>query len=166
MNFFGAKKPARKPAQGGGGASASPAAAIGKIKEQIRIMEKAEAHLELRIKKLHASAVKKSKAKNKSGALLDLKRKKVLEKQLTNKSNQRFALEQNCFSLEVMASNVEAVKATKVANNAMASMTSAMYVFSPCYIFSPLCSHSPWRNLAFANAPSFACWLSHALAGI
>merc|ERR1712196_97490 len=29
-------------------------------------------------------------------------------------------------SLEVMASNVEAVKATKVANNAMASMTSAI----------------------------------------
>ena len=129
MNFFGAKKPARKAATGGGGASASPAAAIGKIKEQIRVMEKAEAHLELRIKKLHASAVKKSKAKNKSGALLDLKRKKVLEKQLTNKSNQRFALEQNCFSLEVMHGNVEAVKATKVANGAMASMTSAMYVF-------------------------------------
>ena len=153
MNFFGAKKPARKAnggGGGGGGASASPAAAIGKIKEQIRVMEKAEAHLELRIKKLHVSAVKKSKAKNKSGALLDLKRKKVLEKQLANKSNQRFALEQNCFSLEVMHNNVQTVQTTKVANSAMASMTSAMYVVVIvvvigvcCRLFVPFFSECP-----------------------
>ena len=138
MNFFGSRK---KPAAASAAASTStksPAAAIGKIKEQIRVMEKSEAHLELRIKKLHASAVKKSKAKNKSGALLDLKRKKVLEKQLANKSNQRFALEQNCFALEVMHGNVETVKATKVANAAMASMTKAVYVDPTHKIFNIL----------------------------
>ena len=124
MNFFGSRK--KTPAASAAKPKANPAEAIGKIKEQIRVMEKAEAHLALRIKKAHVAAVKKSKAKNKAGALLELKRKKLMEKQLAQKANQRFALEQNCFALEELHSNAQMVEATKVANSAMGAVAAGM----------------------------------------
>ncbi len=124
MNFFGSRK--KTPAAAAAKPKASPAQAIGNIKEQIRVMEKAEAHLALRIKKAHAAAVQKSKAKNKRGALLELKKKKLMEKQLAQKANQRFALEANCFALEEMHSNAQMIGATKAANAAMATIHNGM----------------------------------------
>ena len=127
MNFFGSRKKtpaASKPA------SNTPIEAIGKLKEQLRVMEKGGTHLEARIKKCHMDALKKSKAKNKRGAMLDLKRKKLLEKQLSQKQAQQFNLENQLFALENANSNKQMLDTMKQANGAMAGVMNSVYVFS------------------------------------
>jgi hypothetical protein len=94
--------------------------------EQLRVMEKGCAHLEARIKKCHMDAVKKSKAKNKRGAMLDLKRKKLLEKQLTQKQNQSFNLENQLFALENANSNKQMLDTMKVTNGAMGAVMNSV----------------------------------------
>jgi len=89
-------------------------------------MEKGCAHLEARIKKCHMDAVKKSKAKNKRGAMLDLKRKKLLEKQLTQKQNQSFNLENQLFALENANSNKQMLDTMKVTNGAMGAVMNSV----------------------------------------
>jgi charged multivesicular body protein 4 len=116
MNFFGSRKKttsASKPA------TKTPIEAIGAIKEQIRLMEKGSEHLEKRIKKCHMDALKKSKAKNKRGAMLDLKRKKLLEKQLSQKQAQQMNLETQLFALENAIQNKQNLDSMKHSTNAM-----------------------------------------------
>ena len=75
-------------------------AIIGKLKEQIRVMEKGETHLEQCIRKCHMDAVAKLKKKNKRGVMLGLKRKRLLEKLLEQKQAQELDLENQLFALE------------------------------------------------------------------
>ena len=91
-------------------------------------MEKGNAHLEARIKKCHMDALKKSKAKNKRGALLDLKRKKLLEKQLTQKQAQQFNIENQLFALENANSNKQMLDTMKEATGAMSTVMDSTYV--------------------------------------
>ena len=126
MNFFGSRK--KTPAAAAKPASNSPIEAIGKLKEQIRVMEKGGTHLEQRIRKCHMDAVAKSKKKNKRGAMLDLKRKKLLEKQLQQKQAQQFNLENQLFALENANSNKQMLDTMKVTNNAMSGVMNSVYV--------------------------------------
>jgi len=124
MNFFGSRK--KTPAAAAKPASNSPIEAIGKLKEQIRVMEKGGTHLEQRIRKCHMDAVAKSKKKNKRGAMLDLKRKKLLEKQLQQKQAQQFNLENQLFALENANSNKQMLDTMKVTNNAMSGVMNSV----------------------------------------
>jgi len=126
MNFFGNRR--KKTRAAASKTSKSPLEAIGKIKEHLRVMEKGNAHLEARIKKCHMDALKKSKAKNKRGALLDLKRKKLLEKQLTQKQAQQFNIENQLFALENANSNKQMLDTMKEATGAMSTVMDSTYV--------------------------------------
>ncbi len=161
MNFFGSRK---KTPAATKKASNSPVEAIGKIKEHLRVMEKGTAHLEARIKKCHMDALKKSKAKNKRGALLDLKRKKLLEKQLTQKQAQSFNLENQLFALENANSNKQMLDTMKVATGAMSGVMNSVYVQSS------LCFYN--NSLFLAVVPllfdtnKFCCYQSRNMTGM
>ena len=93
------KKAKEKPA------TKTPIEVIGTLKEQIKVMEKGSEHLEKRIKKCHMDVLKKIKDKNKKGAMLYLTRKKLLEKQLSQKQAQQMNLETQLFALEKAIKN-------------------------------------------------------------
>ena len=103
--------------------SKTPVEAMAAIKEQLRIMELSENVLEKKIKKVQKEAYLKTKQKDKKGAIRLLKRKKMLEKQLELKCNQRLSLEQQSYALQDLSMSAETVKATKVAHTAMKDLT-------------------------------------------
>ena len=101
----------------------TPIEAMVAIKEQLRVMEISENVLEKKIKQVQKQAYLKTKQKDKKGAIRLLKRKKMLEKQLELKSNQRLSLEQQSYALQDLSMSAETVKATKVAHTAMKDIT-------------------------------------------
>jgi hypothetical protein len=111
--FFGSKKD-KQPAQ-----AAAPAAnqtaglpdAIQKNKTAIETLEKREKLLEKRIADEEADAKARVANNDKRGALMSLKRKKMLETELETLMNSRMTLEQQINSLEAAQMNQIAVAA-------------------------------------------------------
>lgn len=93
--------------------------AITKNKKTATMLEKKIALLEQKKNKQIADARKWSKAGNKKKAILCLKRKKMIEKQIDNYSNTIFTLEQQGFLLEGAQTNANVVDAMKVAKDTM-----------------------------------------------
>eukprot|EP01006_Ploeotia_vitrea_P034546 TRINITY_DN65761_c7_g1_i4.p1 TRINITY_DN65761_c7_g1~~TRINITY_DN65761_c7_g1_i4.p1 ORF type:complete len:200 (+),score=129.43 TRINITY_DN65761_c7_g1_i4:325-924(+) len=79
-------------------------------------MEKREKHLQGQIDAALAEARKRSKAKDKSGALYNLRRKKLLQSKLDQISGKKLNLETQIFALEDAASNKEYLGAMKQSN--------------------------------------------------
>jgi len=113
-SLFGSSKPEQKKA---------PKANINKSIQNIRAaeetLEKRGNHLEKQIEKLVQSAKAKMKKKNKKGALFDIKRKKMLEKELVGIENKKLTLATQTLALENAQMNENVFTAISDANNAI-----------------------------------------------
>jgi len=104
-SLFGSSKPAKKK---------TPKANINSSLQNIRstqeTLDKREAHLEKQIAKLLQSAKAKLQMKNKKGAMYDMKRKKMLDKELTGIQNKKLTLETQVLALENAQMNQKVFK--------------------------------------------------------
>lgn len=91
MNLFGKKKAAPK---------MTVNQSIGQMKETVNAIDKRREYLEKQAKQCQANAIAKNKVGDKQGAMFELKRKKLLEKQTATLWAQRCNLEQTVMSIE------------------------------------------------------------------
>jgi len=110
--FFGKKKDECRPSE------VNVQDTIMKTKETISTLEKRQQHLELRIDADQQEARARAKVNDRRGALLALKRKQMLEKELANLANARITLEQQTLSLESARTQQVAVLALQGTVNA------------------------------------------------
>jgi charged multivesicular body protein 4 len=108
--FFGSKKD-KQPAASQPSPNAILPDAIQKNKTAIETLEKRQMLLEKRINDEEADAKARVAANDKRGALMSLKRKKMLETELETLMNSRMTLEQQINSLEAAQMNQIAVAA-------------------------------------------------------
>jgi len=104
MNLFGKKKQAPAP---------KLADSIRSLREASDNLQKREDYLQLQMQAALAEAKKKSKAKDKRGALFQLKRKKMYEKQLDQIYGKKTNIEMQIMALESAASNKEVLGAMR-----------------------------------------------------
>ncbi|CEM13722.1 unnamed protein product [Vitrella brassicaformis CCMP3155] len=120
--FFGAKKEENK----------APAVdlptAIKSNKEAIATLEKRQQHLEKRIQAQEDEARAKTRAKDKRGALLALKRKKLFNQELDQLNNARLTLEQQIMTLESAQTQTVAVEALQTGVNAQKIMNQRLNI--------------------------------------
>jgi hypothetical protein len=113
--FFGSKKSSEKSSSPAAQTPTDPNAglpeAIQKNKAAIETLDKRQKLLEKRISDEEEDAKKRVAAGDKRGALMSLKRKKMLETELENLMNSRMTLEQQINSLESAQMNQIAVAA-------------------------------------------------------
>jgi len=109
MNLFGKKKP-----QG-----PNLIQSIQQLREAMETLEKRESHLHKQMAIALAEAKKKSKAKDKRGALFQLKRKKMFEKQIDQIYGKKANIEQQIVTLENAQGNTEVLKAMRVGADAL-----------------------------------------------
>lgn len=114
MNFFGKKK--SSPASSGGGGApkgGNPQAALTNMKTRIAAVEKRIEFLE---KKAHAALVEAKRlsgARNKTGAMTALKRKKMHEKEIAKLRTAVFNLESQAMAIEGASTNIDIVEAMR-----------------------------------------------------
>lgn len=127
MNLFGTSKrkaqaaPARTQT-----AASSTVDSIQRLNEALENLEKRENHVQKKVDKEQADAKRMVKAKNKKGAMMALKRKKMYEDQLTKMyntrvtiENQKMALENANFNKELMNAMAQGAQALQSVNNDM-----------------------------------------------
>jgi len=110
MNLFGKKKQAPAPKLGD---------SIQTLREAQANLEKREEHLQKLMNQALVEAKKKSKAKDKRGALFQLKRKKMYEKQLDQIFAKKTNIEMQVMALENAANNKEVLSAMRVGASAL-----------------------------------------------
>jgi len=110
MNLFGKKKKANGP---------TLAESIQQLREAMEILEKREIHLNKQMNTALAEAKKKSKAKDKRGALFHLKRKKMYEKQVDQIYGKKTNIEMQIMTLEAAAGNTEVLSAMRKGADAL-----------------------------------------------
>lgn len=110
MNLFGKKKAAPAP---------DLPKSIAKIRDAKENLEKRQKHLELQIEKCHANAKAKMRAKDKRGATYELKKKKMLEKQLEQNYGKQMNLETQIQALEGAANDRETLAAMRTGADAL-----------------------------------------------
>eukprot|EP00467_Chlorarachnion_reptans_P010010 CAMPEP_0114514362 /NCGR_PEP_ID=MMETSP0109-20121206/16112_1 /TAXON_ID=29199 /ORGANISM="Chlorarachnion reptans, Strain CCCM449" /LENGTH=231 /DNA_ID=CAMNT_0001694395 /DNA_START=79 /DNA_END=774 /DNA_ORIENTATION=+ len=110
MNLFGRAKKAPKP---------KISERINELKEAQEMLDKQEKHLEKKMKDAQREALKKSRAKNKRGAIFELKRKKMFEKRLNQLYGQRENVERLINAMEVVAFNKETIETMKKGKEAL-----------------------------------------------
>jgi len=109
MNLFGKKKKA--------GPTLSES--IQQLREAMEILEKREVHLNKQMATALSEAKKKSKAKDKRGALFHLKRKKMYEKQVDQIYGKKTNIELQIMTLEAAAGNTEVLSAMRKGADAL-----------------------------------------------
>eukprot|EP01038_Epipyxis_sp_PR26KG_P007812 gene7812-10610_t len=92
---------------------------INMLKQNLSLLEKREEHLAKKVETALAEAKQKSLKKDKNGALFALKRKKMLEAEITKLQGTRITLDSQILSLENASINIETFKAFKAGNNEM-----------------------------------------------
>eukprot|EP00736_Rhodelphis_marinus_P005968 Rmarinus@m.16459 len=112
MNLFGKAKKTQ---------AQNPGETIAKMKETLNTMEKRSNHLNKRIDQERLTAKQMLAKKQKPRAMLALKKKKMLETQQQNVSNQVYKLESMIHRLEEMHSNIGVFQAMQQGNQAMKS---------------------------------------------
>lgn len=125
FNLFG--RP-RNPPKGGAPKATqakqqSAAEAIQELSKVISMMEKRDEHLQKQIAKCVAGAQEKMKKKDKKGALLFLKKKKNIEKQIDVIMGTMMTMEQQKMALESAATSAMAVDAISSARRAISANT-------------------------------------------
>lgn len=118
MNIFGKKKVA-KPA---GQSAADTAKVITELRGKLEMLEKRENHVQRKIDAQIADARARSARKDKRGALMALKRKKLYEKEIQKYNGARLTLEQQIITLEGAAVNKETFNALRSGARAMESI--------------------------------------------
>jgi len=111
MNLFGGGK--KKPK------GPTLAESIQQLREANDILEKREAHLSKQMATALTEARKKSKAKDKRGALFHLKRKKLYEKQIEQIYGKKTNIEIQIMTLEAAAGNTEVLSAMRKGADAL-----------------------------------------------
>jgi charged multivesicular body protein 4 len=102
--------------------------AVIKNKQLLINLEKREAHLNKQIAVQMALARKKNAAKDKKGALFCLKKKKMLEGEITKIQGSRLTIEQQILSLEGATTNSVIVQGMSDANTALHKLNDATNV--------------------------------------
>ena len=132
MNLFGSRSSNPKPAAA---APATTAQSIMKIKETITTLEKREEHLEKKIQLQLAEARQKSAAQDKRGALFCLKRKKMMEAEVSRIQGAQMTLETQIDAMSTQQTNIEVVDALKISKANLKRMQQAVYVhLPPCVV--------------------------------
>mmetsp|Transcript_3870 Transcript_3870/g.4460 ORF Transcript_3870/g.4460 Transcript_3870/m.4460 type:complete len:236 (-) Transcript_3870:1007-1714(-) len=93
-------------------------ATVQSIKQSVTRLEKRRDHLNKKIALEVTSAKEKAKAKNKKGALLHIKKKKIYEKEVQKLEGQIFTLEQQAITIESGSVNVDVINAMRKGANA------------------------------------------------
>ena len=101
---------------------------IGQNKNTINLLNKKIIHSEKRVNDEIQHAKRCLQLKNKSKALIHLKRKKMLQKQIDNLHGQIMNLEQQCISLEGLTINQQVVNTMKNTSNTMKQINRDMDV--------------------------------------
>jgi len=110
MNLFGKKKAAPAPRLND---------SIQQLREAMTGLDKREKHLEKQREVTILEAKKKAKAKDKRGALFQLKRKKLLEKQIDQIYGKKTNLEMQIMALENVSTNKDVFSAMKLGKDAL-----------------------------------------------
>uniref|UniRef100_A0A7S3D4N0 Uncharacterized protein n=1 Tax=Palpitomonas bilix TaxID=652834 RepID=A0A7S3D4N0_9EUKA len=110
MNLFGKKKKQAAP---------NATDAVQKLKDTQELLEKREAHLEQKINEELLKAKKLSKMKNKRGALMALKRKKMMEAQVDKLGATKMNLETQISALQNASMDMEVIQAMRSGASAM-----------------------------------------------
>jgi charged multivesicular body protein 4 len=109
MNLFGKPKPK----------GPKITDSISQLREAMDTLEKREAHLQKQADEALAKAKLKSKKGDKKGALFELKRKKMFEKQIEGMFGKRVNLETQIMALQSAAANQDVLKAMKTGRDAI-----------------------------------------------
>lgn len=112
LSLFGKKKSKESKAP-------SMQQSVGEMRGAAELLDKRNAHIEKQMAACLAKAKLKSKNKDKKGALFELKRKKLFEKQIEQNDNKKMALETQIMALESAASNQVIFQAMQSGKNAM-----------------------------------------------
>jgi len=110
MNLFGKKKAAPAPRLSD---------SIQKLREANLTLEKREKHLQKLMDQALSEARKRSKAKDKRGAIFQLKRKKMFEKQIDQIYGKKHNIEMQIMALESAAPNREILQVMKSGKDAL-----------------------------------------------
>lgn len=119
MRLFGRKK--EEPAGPTAGGNVKLTDAIMANREAVATLEKRQALIEKKIADQLEEAKARARAKDKNGGILALKKKKMLENELTTLQNSRMTLEQQILSLE--SSQTQAIAVTALATGVQAQKT-------------------------------------------
>jgi len=119
MNLFGRKKK-QEPS------SFDPSPTMIRIRSTMDTLEKREAFLQKKIELTQAEAKKKLQAKDKKGAMLCLKRKKMYEGEITKIQGARITMEQQVLSLENHSITMETVRTMQQGAQTMKTMRGKM----------------------------------------
>lgn len=122
MNLFGGKKRASPRPQ------ASTQQSIQGLNEALENLEKREKHITKLVEKEQAEAKKKIQAKNKPGAMMCLKRKKMYEGQLEKINGTRMTIENQKMALENANFNQEVMKAMSQGASALQNVNEGMTI--------------------------------------
>jgi len=101
---------------------------IQKLREALDTLDKREKHLEKQVQGAITEAKRKSKANDKRGALFQIKRKKLFEKQIDSIYGKKSNIEMQIMALEAAASNKDVVDAIAVGNAALEAAVAATNV--------------------------------------
>ena len=101
---------------------------IHNTKNTIQMLQKKVSHNEKKLQLEVNNAKLCISNKNKSKALIHLRRKKLLEKQINNLYGQIMNLEQQCISLEGLKMNQQVVNTMKTTSNTMKELNKSMDV--------------------------------------
>jgi len=121
VNFFSKKKKT---------AASPPApidsnAAIIKLRQNLDLQDKREAHLKLKMAKLAAEAKEKMAKGDKRGAVYAMKKRKMHDAELAKIENVKMTLETQAISLEGAAQNMQTMDAMKSGNSTLKSIRKA-----------------------------------------
>ena len=98
------------------------------IRETIERQKKRITLFEKRRIQAGRSALRKRKAGDKNGALMDMRRKKMYEKEIAKLEATQLTLEQQCFTIESAKANMDVVSAITEGANQMKKMNGALNV--------------------------------------
>lgn len=101
---------------------------IGRLKKSQNTLEQREKHLETQIRRCLVQAKEKMRKKDKRGAMFQLKRKKMLQKNLDNLQGMRLNIEQQIMTLESAATTSVVVDSLSTARDEMKNLNKKVNV--------------------------------------
>lgn len=127
MRLFGSRKK-EEPSGPTAGGNVKLTDAIMQNREAVATLEKRQALIEKKIADQLEEAKARARAKDKNGGILALKKKKMLENELTTLQNSRMTLEQQILSLESSQTQAIAVSALATGVQAQKNMNTQLNV--------------------------------------
>mmetsp|Transcript_20663 Transcript_20663/g.28453 ORF Transcript_20663/g.28453 Transcript_20663/m.28453 type:complete len:227 (-) Transcript_20663:1283-1963(-) len=117
MNLFGKKKTTQ--ASNVNLPPVAPVDTIKMLRDNLAVLEKREEHIQRKMEAALKEAKEKGMKKDKNGALLALKRKKMFEAEVNKLQGARITMDSQILALESASVNIETFRAMKAGANAM-----------------------------------------------